>query len=442
MRFTDQTHWQKTYEWGATSTLTPEQELIKMSLCSFVSDSFYESQENFMKRFRETVSRVDDGFALRLAVWARDNGLRTINQMILVEKLKSNLFARAFDKLVKRPDELLDIVGYYAMINWQHLEQLKLANKLKNSIREKLATFSEYSLAKYRGKWTKINLYDLVNITHPKSEAIDKMMKGKLQSAETWEKNVSAQGNNKEVWLQQLRNKTLGNLAFVRNIRNMLKTWVDENDMLKYASELQFHNVYPFQLINALAIAMDNWLQEWGWLFNVLESKIKESLQRFVPLLEGKSCIGIDVSGSMFWTWRDSLIRKALYYGLYLSEMTGTDVYFWSNTCQKIEDGVTYKEAYSIASRMASGTSLRSLLSVVEWKYDSYFVITDEQVRDASIQSVQGNKYIWNLSSYANSISTLYGWNYITGLDDRLLGLMQDLNNVADIQKTINSIEL
>ena len=69
-----------------------------------------------------------------------------------MEKLHSPLFFRAFDKLVRRPDEILDMLGYYAMRNGQHLKQLKLANKLKKAIKIKMEKFSEYQLAKYRGK--------------------------------------------------------------------------------------------------------------------------------------------------------------------------------------------------------------------------------------------------------------------------------------------------
>lgn len=55
------------------SDLSNEQELIKMSLTSFVKNAFYESQDAFTERFRETVSKVSDKFALQLAQWSRNN---------------------------------------------------------------------------------------------------------------------------------------------------------------------------------------------------------------------------------------------------------------------------------------------------------------------------------------------------------------------------------
>lgn len=78
------------------------------------------------------------------------------------------------------------------MINGQHLEDLTLANKLKKAIKEKLESFNEYQLGKYKGKGnSKINLYDLVNLTHPKSEAIDKLHNDTLETPETWETKIS-----------------------------------------------------------------------------------------------------------------------------------------------------------------------------------------------------------------------------------------------------------
>lgn len=446
MRFTNQTHWPTTHEWGIRSNLLPELELIKMSLCSFVSNAYYESQEDFIKRFREVVEKTDDSFSLKLAVWARENWLRTINQMILVEKLRSQLFNRAFNKLVQRPDELLDIVGYYAMINWQNLEDLKLANKFKKAIKEKLESFNEYKLAKYKWKKGKVNLYDLVNLTHPKSGAIDKLAKGELWSAETREKNVSEKGNNRKVRMSQLQEKNLWNLAFVRNIRNMLKAWIKEQELLEYAKELKFHNVFPFQLINALSIAVTNWLQQWWWLFLLLESKIKESLQKFTWMFEWKTAIWIDVSWSMFCSLSDKssiyLIDMALYYWMYLSEICNADVYLWSNDCIKVDKDTTIKTVRKTAYAIRWWTYLWSFTNMVSWKYDNYFVITDEQVHDSSIRDTWWTKIIWNIWNYRWTITKIYWWDYITWLDDRLLWLVKDLNNIENIKKEILAIEV
>lgn len=54
------------------------------------------------------------------------------------------------------------------MVNGQHPDQIKLDNQLKKAIKAKLESFSEYQLAKYKGKGDVINLYDLVHMTHAK----------------------------------------------------------------------------------------------------------------------------------------------------------------------------------------------------------------------------------------------------------------------------------
>lgn len=52
-----------------------------------------------------------------------------------------------------------------------------LPNALKFAIKQRLESFNDYQLAKYRGKGEAINLYDIVTLVHAKSEPIDKLMK-------------------------------------------------------------------------------------------------------------------------------------------------------------------------------------------------------------------------------------------------------------------------
>ena len=57
-----------------------------------------------------------------------------------------------FVKTVKRPDEIIDMMGYYALVNSQDPKKLKVANKLKRAIKERLEKFDDYTLGKYKGK--------------------------------------------------------------------------------------------------------------------------------------------------------------------------------------------------------------------------------------------------------------------------------------------------
>jgi hypothetical protein len=52
--------------------------------------------------------------------------------------------------MVRRPDELMSMVGYYAYSTGQNLNSVILPNALKEGIRNRLESFSEYQLSKYK----------------------------------------------------------------------------------------------------------------------------------------------------------------------------------------------------------------------------------------------------------------------------------------------------
>jgi len=59
-------------------------ELIKAAFTSMVNETYYEKSDDLVKRLDDLVSRLPDkDFALKLAIYARDNGLRSINHLII-----------------------------------------------------------------------------------------------------------------------------------------------------------------------------------------------------------------------------------------------------------------------------------------------------------------------------------------------------------------------
>lgn len=53
---------------------------------------------------------VNSQFLLKLAVRARQKGLRTVTQIMMINALNDKSFYAAFQALVKRPDEIIDIL--------------------------------------------------------------------------------------------------------------------------------------------------------------------------------------------------------------------------------------------------------------------------------------------------------------------------------------------
>lgn len=432
---------------GWTSyTLEPEQELVKLALTSFMDKSFYETMSDKLTRLREYCQKVPSSFLLKLSVWARNKGLRTVNQCMLMEGMKDKDFIQAFQSLVQRPDEILDMIGYYVLVNWQHPDRIKMANKLKKAIKIKLQSFSEYQLAKYKGKWDVINLYDLVNITHAFSPAIDKLMKGELKPADTREAEISANWNTIESRTRLLDENKLGALAFIRNLRNMIQVGIGHNKLENYLETIDFTKLFPFQTIQSVDVCVrEVWLPTKSPLYKALEKKIYQSFTNFAKLFKGKVAVWVDISWSMHTSInnKSQLQRQTMawYYGQWLQDHWA-DIYAWWNKCYDatnftIDDFMRFNE----------WTDINCLLQGIEStgkNYDTLFVITDEQssitIQNCRIQNI----IIWNIADYSNSlIPTFDKWyTYITWFNDAQFELIDDLRSISWLVNSINALEI
>jgi len=89
---------------------------------------------------------------------------------------------------------------------------------LKRAWAKKFETASEYDLAKYRMEGREVKTVDVINVCHPSSDNISKLMKGQLKLKEeqkTWESVRSSGGSWEEA------SKVMGHMALLRNLRNL-----------------------------------------------------------------------------------------------------------------------------------------------------------------------------------------------------------------------------
>lgn len=445
MRFVSNT--ETTFNGGTAERLSAKQELIKLALISFFQNDFYEKEQEKLKRVISYVLLVPVEFTYALAKWSREYGLRTINHILIVEAMRKDRtentpgsrerIRAAIDNL-RRPDELMDIVGYYAISSGQSLNQIVLTNPLRLALKARLEKFSEYQLAKYKGTGD-FNLYDLVNLTHPKSEAITKLMNGTLSPADTWEVELSKNGNTKESWTRLLAEEKLGALATIRNLRNMLNVGVDPTEYLK---TINWKDVFPFQAIQALDVLANEGISN-GSIYDVIMENIKTSFKNIAECYEGKIAIGVDLSGSMYGTQVSSLssldrAKMAIYYGELLREITGADLYFWGSACVPYTDGMSINEMYAIPGRQGWGTHISTLTDVCEGKdYDYLIVLTDEQISDNIKNVAKKQTVVWGLHDYANTITKWSNCTYFTGYNDLMWKIGKDLNDLNGLEKSI-----
>lgn len=452
MRFSNQPT-TTTYNGGISYSLSDKHELIKKCLISFLQKDFYESEQDKLKDIQNIVSRIDPDWCMKLAIFSREYGLRTINHIVFVESAKKLYGTKGvrgkltsyLSKMVRRPDELIDIVGYFALSNWQNFNSIILPNALKEAVKSKLAEFSDYQLAKYKGKWEAINLYDLVNMVHAKGDSINKLMNWTLESADTWEVEISKNGNNKESWNRLLSEKKLGALATVRNLRNMIQAWVDTNKIAEYLDTIKWSDVFPFQAIQALdmlseASVSDNHINE------VIMKHVKECFKYISEKYKGKIAIGVDVSGSMFNTSVSNLskmdrAKMAVMYGMILKEITDGDLYLWSDRCGMVNSD-DYNQIMQAAQSIKGGTYIQTFLESIRGKvYDYALVLTDEQTSDSLENVVKEKTIVWGLHDYKNTIVNGQNTVYFTGYNDIMWKIGSDIFRLGELERNIENIK-
>lgn len=446
MRFVSNT--ETTFNGGTAERLSAKQELIKLALTSFFQNDFYEKEQNKLKRIISYVLQVPVEFTYALAKWSREYGLRTINHILIVEAMRKDMknpgsrerLRAAIDNL-RRPDELMDIVGYYAISSGQSLNQIVLTNPLRLALKARLEKFNEYHLSKYRGTGD-FNLYDLVNMTHPKSKPITRLMNGTFfPPADTWEVELSKNGNTKESWNRLLSENKLGALATIRNLRNIMKVGIDPTEYLK---GINWKDVFPFQAIQALDVLATEGIDS-GSVYDVIMENVKTSFKNIAECYEGKVAIGVDLSGSMYGTSVSKLSKldratMAIYYGELLREITGADLYFWGSDCVQYRDGMSIEEMYNVPPSGGWGTYINTLTDTCKGKgYDYVIVITDEQISDRLTNVAKKQTIVWGLHDYSNTITKGENCMYFTGYNDIMWKIGKDLNDLSTLENAITN---
>lgn len=304
---------------GATAfTMTPELELYSLVVTSLITNTFYESEHERLERLRTLVAAVKPRFVAQLAIYAREEmNLRTVPLVLLVELAKihsgDNLVSSALVRVIKRPDELTETLSYYALAN--NREGAHKLNKLSNQLKKGLAaafnSFDEYQFGKYNGKQA-ISLKDALFLVHPvpsstdQQALFDKIATDSLSTPYTWETELSAKGNNKEVWTELVASKKLPYMATLRNLRNILNADVSNEtlntvaELISSPEEVRKSKQLPFRFLSAyreLGELNDGRTQ---FVLDALEQAIRVTAENIKGFeLSTTVMIACDVSASM-----------------------------------------------------------------------------------------------------------------------------------------------
>ncbi|GAB0157870.1 TROVE domain-containing protein [Chryseobacterium sp. Alg-005] len=320
----------KNYEAAKAFTMTPAEELYSAVVTTGLSNTTYEKGNDRLQRIQSLIKKNDPEFVAKLAVYARnDMYLRSIPLVLATELAKqtsgTDLVSRTVDGVVKRADEITELLAYYQLAN-ERTETKKL-NKLSKQIQKGLVKsfnkFDEYQFAKYNRK-AEVTLKDALFLVHPKAKDEDqqaifnKIVNDTLETPYTWEVELSVLGQTKfadeaerksafkNKWEELIFSNKLGYMATLRNLRNILEAEVSADAMEKvcrYLSDekaVKSSKQLPFRFLAAyreLKTINSTYLSS---ILEALENAVIVSAQNIRGFsFDTSVVIAADVSGSM-----------------------------------------------------------------------------------------------------------------------------------------------
>ena len=391
---------------GTAFKETPKLELVSLLLTSFVQDKFYRTAKEELKKLKELVNIIPEKkFIAKAAIYARQEfGMRSITHALigeLVRIVKGESWTRkAINAVVKRPDDMLEILGYYGAEYGK-----PIPNSLKKGLSDALGKFDAYQIAKYRGEKSSVKMVDLLNIVHPKpteknKDIFTKLMKDELKSEGTWETKLTQAGQKvkdienieekeeklkelkSDAWKDLIVSKKLGYFALLRNLRNILE---QAPDMVDKALELLIDEnlikkslVLPFRFTTAMQEIEKT---SFGGTRNTIValSKALDISVQNVPKFDGKTLVVLDESSSMDGKPMEigSLFSAVLYKSNNADMMMFTDDSRFINL-NPLDSTITIAKQL-VKDQRSMGTNFNSIFQRLSNKYDRIIILSDMQ---------------------------------------------------------------
>lgn len=429
-----------THEGAVAAQINPPQELRRSVMaCMLWEDQFYESGLEISKRISENVGRCKPLQVRDLAVEARRKfKLRHIPLFLVNEMLKypehRPFVGSALAQVVQRPDEM----GEFLAIYFKEEGSTKRNNgkgravpaQVKKGIAAAFTQFNEYELAKWDQSSAAVKLRDVMFLCHPKpenkkqEELFKRLANGELKVPDTWEIELSSSKDKKLSWERLLKEKRLGALALLRNLRNMHECGVSDATVKRVLAEMRTDIVLPFRFISAARHA--------PWVEGDIEQAMFRSLTE-VEKLPGRTAIVVDNSGSMYGkkvSSKSDIDRSdaACALAILVREICeDTVVVGFGNEAAVIPARRGFALADAIKKGPGGGTYTQAALDLAAREgYSRIIVITDEQSHERISSPVEGSHgYFINVASYQNGIG--YGdWTHIDGFSEAVLSYIRE----------------
>lgn len=437
------------------SEITAEQELRRSVMaCLLWEDGFYESGVSIAKRIADLVPKCRPDFVAACAYEARHTmHLRHVPLLLMTRMARyashKTILKRLIPDVISRPDELSEFMAIY----WKDGKQF-ISNPVRRGLAKAFEKFNEFSLAKYNGGTPAVKLRDVMFLAHPKRAkedlpaesalyerkydngvghvhrhkgVLNKLANNTLATVDTWETALSAGADKKETFERLMREKALGGLAFLRNLRNMTQAGVPDATLAAYAQVANFDRVLPFRFLAAARVVPA--------LEHIIEPpmlKVTEGQPKFA----GKTIVLVDVSGSMksAVSGKSDITRldAACGVAILLRELCNdVSVYTFSERTVQVAPrrGFALRDAI-VSSQAHGGTYLGLAVEAInKLPYGRIIVITDEQSAD-SVPAPKGKGYVINVASNKNGVGYKQ-WMRIDGWSEGVIRYIQAYENAA-----------
>lgn len=451
----------KTHEGAPAKRINAEQ-MLRRSLmsCLLWEKNFYEDGVDIAQRIAELIPQVEPAAVASMAVEAREKmklrhaPLWVVREMARHEKHKAFVSDTLF-QVIQRADELSEFLSLY----WLDGRQ-PLSSQVKKGLARAFQKFDAYQLAKYNRDGA-VKLRDVLFMCHAKPKDKEqelvwkKLVDGNLESPDTWEVALSSGQDKRESWERLLKEKKIGALALLRNLRNMEQSGVDESLIFDALDNMRTEYVLPFRFISAA-----RYVPQW-------ESHIESAMLKCLegqPKIPGKTVLLVDVSGSMDSniSSKSDLKRFDTANGLaILARELCEDVHIFSFSMEL--KAIAPRRGFSLRDAIASsqqhsgtplGLAVESIYQPKDWtvnsaKFSSWFrtedhevsyrgqdlkpdrliVLTDEQSSDPVPNPKHGLGYMVNVSSNKNGVG--YGsWTHIDGWSESIFDYIREADSL------------
>lgn len=489
--------------------IPPRLQLIRTVMtCMLWEDGFYENGVKVADRIRGLVYQLTLAEAAAVAVEARNKmKLRHVPLLIVREMARHprkgtphtqngndpGWISQTLAEVIQRPDELTEFLAIY----WAEGKQ-PLSKQVKRGLAKAFSKFSEYQLAKYNrdkditlkdvlflchskpsdatddGRWTRHERKRLVGASYeaqsqvvidnrPNGFSPGELLYGKiiydqLASPETWENRLSRGEDKRTVFTEMLQKGDLGDLAFLRNLRNMTQAGVPRGMIVASGDSRRWGRVLPFRFVAAAQLLPELEHDIERWMLSCLEGQ---------PRLTGRTAIVVDTSPSM---WQDKISARSeltrfdaaaalaiLVRGLAAS----CDVYAFNNVGYKVasRSGFALRDALASTKGSASCGGIAVKMANAAG-YDRIIVLTDGQWHpDDGHQYAPGGyrgpygfggmatakkvipaplpgsrAYLIDVSGNQNGIGYGGGWLHIDGWSEAIIDYIQAYEADTDVQ--------